>query len=139
MAFFQYALFKTQTQVAKSFEKEDLIKIKSIPIYVKRSNSSGALFSTSVPQLKAVCTLGCRLKCVLLFASSTSMLKMATSKLLQLTFGYKSNYYCLFTFHIVLSFISRFLLFFKLFIGMGLIWMSEIIAGLSPKSHEIYW
>ena len=40
--------------------------------------SLGAIFSTSVPKLKALRSLGCRLKHVMLFASGTSMLKMAT-------------------------------------------------------------
>ena len=53
--------------------------MKSVTGRFNSGNSLGAIFSTSVPKIKALRALGCRHKHAILFA--TSMLKMATLKI----------------------------------------------------------
>ena len=67
--------------------------MKSLTGRFNSGNSSGAIFSTSVPKLKALRALGCRLKHVMLFASGTSMLKMAILKIARINDQYGNIYY----------------------------------------------
>ena len=56
-------------------------------------NSSGAIFSSLVPKLKALRALGYHLKHVRLFASDSSMLKMATLKIARINDRCGNIYY----------------------------------------------
>ena len=55
--------------------------------------SSGDIFSTLVPKLKALRALSCRLKHIMLFASGTSMLKMAILKIARNNDRFGNIYY----------------------------------------------